>query len=154
MFGDKIIPSQTSARDFCPAIFIDNLHWRWSREYAKTLYGWLLRKFQWRCFHYKSRWHIILCETIKHVNKEHIGAFNRAAYRKFVTVLKEKELKIYNLMKLTLKEKLVIETIFTDSSHYLLMEETNVGEKISQMLFSWQCSFPQQFQTLLSKKLF
>ena len=39
-------------------------------------------------------------------------------------------------MKLTLKEKLVMQTIFTDSSHYLLMEETNVGEKISQMLFS------------------
>ena len=40
-------------------------------------------------------------------------------------------------MKLTLKEKLVIQTIFTESSHYLLMEETNIGEKISQMLFSW-----------------
>ena len=35
----------------------------------------------------------ILCETIKHVNKEHIGAFYRAAYGKFVTVLKEVELK-------------------------------------------------------------
>ena len=34
----------------------------------------------------------ILCETIKHVNKEHIGAFYRAAYGKFVTVLKEVEL--------------------------------------------------------------
>ena len=32
------------------------------------------------------------------------------------------------------------------------MEETNVGEKISQMLFSWQCSFPQIFQTPRSKK--
>ena len=35
----------------------------------------------------------ILCETIKHVNKEHIGAFYRDAYRKCVTVLKEVELK-------------------------------------------------------------
>ena len=35
----------------------------------------------------------ILCETIKHVSKEHIGAFYRAAYGKFVTVLKEVELK-------------------------------------------------------------
>ena len=35
----------------------------------------------------------ILCETIKHVNKEHIGAFHRAAYGKIVTVLKEVELK-------------------------------------------------------------
>ena len=57
-------------------------------------------------------------------------------------------------MKLTLKEKLVIQTIFTESSHYLLVEETNVGEKISQMLFSWQRSFPQLFQIPLSKKLF
>ena len=32
------------------------------------------------------------------------------------------------------------------------MEVTNVGEKISQMLFSWQCSFPQIFQTPRSKK--
>ena len=45
-------------------------------------------------------------------------------------------------MKLTLKERLVIQTIFTESSHYLHVEETNVGEKISQMLFSWQSSFP------------
>ena len=35
----------------------------------------------------------MLCKTITHVNKEHIGAFKRAAYRKFVTVLKEVELK-------------------------------------------------------------
>ena len=55
-------------------------------------------------------------------------------------------------MKLTLKEKLVIQTIFRESFHYLLVEETNVGEKISQMLFSWQCSFPQIFQTPQSKK--
>ena len=55
-------------------------------------------------------------------------------------------------MKLTLKEKLVIQTIFRESFHYLLVEETNVGEKISQMLFSWQCSFPQIFQTPRSKK--
>ena len=59
-------------------------------------------------------------------------------------------------MKLILKEKLVMQTIFTESSHHLLMEETNVGEKISQMLFSWQCSFPQIFQTPRpkNKKLF
>ena len=56
-------------------------------------------------------------------------------------------------MKLTLKETLVMQTIFTESSHYLFMEETNVGEKISQTLFSWQCSFPQLFQTILSKNL-
>ena len=35
----------------------------------------------------------ILSETMKHVNKEHIGAFYRAAYGKFVIVLKEVELK-------------------------------------------------------------
>ena len=35
----------------------------------------------------------IIRETIKHINKEHNGAFYRAAYRKFVTVLKEVELK-------------------------------------------------------------
>ena len=55
-------------------------------------------------------------------------------------------------MKLTLTEKLVMQTIFTESSHYLLVEETNVGEKISQTLFSWQCSIPQLFYTPLSKK--
>ena len=35
----------------------------------------------------------ILCETIKHVNKEHIGAFRRAGHGKCVTVLKKVELK-------------------------------------------------------------
>ena len=35
----------------------------------------------------------ILYEIIKHVNKEHIGAFYRSAYGKFVTALKEVELK-------------------------------------------------------------
>ena len=90
MFGDEIIPSQTSARDFCSAIFINNLHWRWSRESAKTLYG----SYE----NFNGDVPIInvddiLCETIKHVNKEHIGAFYRAAYGKFVTVLKEVELK-------------------------------------------------------------
>ena len=34
-------------------------------------------------------------------------------------------------MKLTLKEELVIQTIFTESFHYLLVVETNVREKIS-----------------------
>ena len=33
----------------------------------------------------------IHCETIKHVNKEHTGAFYMAAYGKFVIVLKEVE---------------------------------------------------------------
>ena len=28
-----------------------------------------------------------------------------------------------------------MQTIFTESSHYLLMEDANIGEKISQMLF-------------------
>ena len=87
MFGDEIITSQTSARDFCSAIFINNLHWRWSRESAKTLYG----SYE----NFNGDVPIInvddiLCETIKHVNKEHIGASYRAAYRKFVTeILKE-----------------------------------------------------------------
>ena len=35
----------------------------------------------------------MLCETIKYVNKEHIGAFYRTAYRTFVTTLKEVKLK-------------------------------------------------------------
>ena len=35
----------------------------------------------------------ILCETIRHVNKKHIGAFYRAAFGNSVTVLKEVELK-------------------------------------------------------------
>ena len=35
----------------------------------------------------------IIRETIKHINKEHNGAFYRAAYRKFFTVLKEVEIK-------------------------------------------------------------
>ena len=48
----------------------------------------------------------------------------------------------------------MIQTIYTESSHYLLIEETNVIEKVSQMLFLWQCSFPKLFQTPLSKKLF
>ena len=77
----------------------------------------------------------ILCETIKHVNKEHIRASYRAAYRKFVTEI----LKLKNLYSHEVNfkgKKLVIQTIFTESSHYLLVEETDVGEKISQMLFS------------------
>ena len=35
----------------------------------------------------------IIRETIKHINKEHNGAFYRATYRKFFTVLKEVEIK-------------------------------------------------------------
>ena len=50
--------------------------------------------------------------------------------------LKKHKVRTYTLMILTLKEKLVIQTIFRESFHYLLVEETNVGEKISQMLFS------------------
>ena len=46
----------------------------------------------------------------------------------------------------------MIQTLFIESIHYLLLEETNVGEKISQMLFPTQCSFPQLFQIPLSKK--
>ena len=90
MFRDEIIPSQTSARNFCSAIFITNLLWRWSRESPKTLH----------CSYENFNRGVpiiivddILCETIKHVKKEHIGTFYRDAYRKFVTVLKEVELK-------------------------------------------------------------
>ena len=69
---------------------MNNLHWRWIRESGKTLY-----------VSYKNLNRAvliinvddILCETIKHVSKEHIVAFYRAAYGKFVTVLKEVELK-------------------------------------------------------------
>ena len=53
----------------------------------------------------------ILCETIKHVNKEHIGAFHRAAYGKIVTVLKEVELKGLYSHEITFKEK------FGDTGH-------------------------------------
>ena len=90
MFGDEIIPSQTSARDFCSAVSINNLHWRWSRESAETLYG------SYENFNGDvptKNVDVIFSETIKHVNKEQIGAFYRAAYGKFVTVLKEAELK-------------------------------------------------------------
>ena len=53
----------------------------------------------------------ILCETIKHVNKEHIGAFHRAAYGKIVTVLKEVELKGLYSHEIAYKEK------FGDTDH-------------------------------------
>ena len=56
-------------------------------------------------------------------------------------------------MNLTLKGKLVIQTIFTESSHYLLEEQMKVRE-IFQMLFSWQRSLPQLFQTPVGKKAF
>ena len=103
MFGDEIIPSQTSVRDFCSAIFINNLHWRWSRESAKTLYG----SYE----NFNGDVPIInvddiLCETIKHVNKEHIGAFYRGAYRKFVAeILKEVQLKDLYSQEINLKGK-------------------------------------------------
>ena len=103
MFGDEIITSQTSARDFCSAIFINNLHWRWSRESAKTLYG----SYE----NFNGDVPIInvddiLCETIKHVNKEHIGAFYRGAYRKFVAeILKEVQLKDLYSQEINLKGK-------------------------------------------------
>ena len=48
----------------------------------------------------------ILCETIKHVNKEHIGASYRAAYKRFVTeILKEVQLKDLYSHEITCKEK-------------------------------------------------
>ena len=47
----------------------------------------------------------ILRETIKHVNKEHIGTFYRNAYRTFVTVLKEVELKDLYCHETNFKEK-------------------------------------------------
>ena len=103
MFGDEIISSQTSARDFCSAIFINNLHWRWSRESAKTLYG----SYE----NFNGDVPIInvddiLCETIKHVNKEHIGASYRAAYKKFVTeILKEVQLKDLYSHEINIKGK-------------------------------------------------
>ena len=56
-------------------------------------------------------------------------------------------------MNLTLKGKLVIQTIFTESSHYLLEEQMNVRE-FSQMLFAWQRSLPQLLQTPVAKKAF
>ena len=152
MFGDEIISSQTSARDFCSAIFINNLHWRWSRESAKTLYG----SYE----NFNGDVPIInvddiLCETIKHVNKEHIGASYRAAYRKFVPEsLKEVQIKDLYSHEINFKGRVGDTDHIYRSSQHLLMEETNVGEKISQMLFSWKCSFPQLFQTSLSKKLF
>ena len=57
LLWDEIIPSQMSARDFCSAIFINNLHWRWSRECKNSV--WLSRRFQWRCSNYKCRWHTL-----------------------------------------------------------------------------------------------
>ena len=102
MFGDEIIPSKTSAKDFCSAIFINNQHWRWSRDSAKTLYG----SYE----NFNGDVPIInvddiLRETIKHVNKEHNEAFYRAAYRKFVTVLIKVELKNLYCHEINFKEK-------------------------------------------------
>ena len=53
----------------------------------------------------------ILCETIKHVNKEHIGSFHRAAYGKIVTVLKEEELNCLYSHEINFKGK------FGDTDH-------------------------------------
>ena len=83
-------PLKTSARDFCFAILINNVHWTWITESAKALYG------SYENFNGDvpiKNVDVIFSETIKHVNKEQIGAFYRAAYGKFVTVLKEAELK-------------------------------------------------------------
>ena len=110
MFEDEIIPSQTSERDFCSAIFINNLHWRRSRESAKTLYG-----------SYKNfngdvpiiNVDDILCETIKHVNKEHNGALYRATYEKSATVLKEVELDLQSSMTFPMKYYLMALSFFT-----------------------------------------
>ena len=152
MFGDEIIPSQTSARDFCSAIFINNRHWRWSRESAKTLCG-SYENFNGDVLIIDVD--DIICETIKHVNKEHIGASYRAAYRKFVTeILKEVQLKDLYSHEINFKGNVGDTDHIYRILHYLLVEEANVGEKISQMLLSWQCSFPQLFQAPLSKNIF
>ena len=47
----------------------------------------------------------ILSETIKHVSKEHIGAFYKAAYGKFVIVLKDVELKYLYSHEINFKGK-------------------------------------------------
>ena len=57
-------------------------------------------------------------------------------------------------MKLTLKEKLVIHTIFTDSSHYLLMEETNIGEKNFPNAVFVTMFFPTTISDFTVKKAF
>ena len=48
----------------------------------------------------------ILCETIKHVNKEHIAASYRAVYRKFVAeILKEVQFKDLDSHEINFKGK-------------------------------------------------
>ena len=54
----------------------------------------------------------IVNETIKQVNKEHIGAFYRAAYGKFVIVLKEAELKDLYSHEINFKGKV------SDTDHF------------------------------------
>ena len=60
------------ARNFCFALFINNLHKLWIRQSAKNLYG-SYENFNGDVPVISAC--DILCETIKHVNKEHIGAF-------------------------------------------------------------------------------
>ena len=91
-----------------------------------------------------------LCKTIRHVNK----AFYRTDNGKIDMVLKEIGLKDVYSQEINFKGKLVIQTIFSESFHYLLVKELNAGEEISQMLFSKQCSYPQLLQTPLSKSFF
>ena len=67
----------------------------------------------------------ILCETIKHVG----------CLWKICQCSEGVELKDLHCHKINFTGKIVIQTLFIESTHYLLLEETNVGEKISQMLF-------------------
>ena len=78
----------------------------------------------------------IHCETIKNVNKEHIGAFYKTANRKFAIILKEVELKDLYSYEINFKGKVGYTEHIYRTSHYLLLEEMNMGEQISQTLFS------------------
>ena len=89
---------------------------------------------------------------MQHVNKEYIGAFYRTTNGIFVIFLKEVELEDLYFLEIYSRGKVDDNTIFSESSHYLFVEEMNL-EEISQMPFLWQCYYPQLFQTWLSKKL-
>ena len=96
--------------------------------------------------------HNVLCETIRHVNKEHIGAFYRTTNGEFFIVLKEVELKDRFFYEINYKGNVGD----TDHSFRILLLPTcrrNVEEQVSQMMFLWQCSSPQLFQTTLWKNL-
>ena len=64
--------------------------WRWGRESAKPLYA----SYE-NCNRDVPIINVdgIICETIKHVNKEHIEAFYRTTNEKFAIASKEVELK-------------------------------------------------------------